>query len=85
MREAVTNTVRHSGASVLVVEAQVRGGLLVMRLADNGRGAPQAGNRTGRGLANMAHRIAAAGGTIGFPQGAAGFCVSFTLPLGNSA
>jgi signal transduction histidine kinase len=58
--EAVSNTLRHSGASRLTVEVGV-GDMFVLDIIDNGCGIP-ADNLRKSGLANMKHRAEQLGG-----------------------
>jgi signal transduction histidine kinase len=58
--EAVSNALRHSGASRLTVEVQV-GDMFVLDIIDNGCGIP-AGNDRNSGLANMKYRAEKLGG-----------------------
>lgn len=59
--EAVSNALRHSGASRLTVEISVAD-MFILDISDNGCGIP-AGNARHSGLANMAHRAEQLGGT----------------------
>jgi signal transduction histidine kinase len=59
--EAISNTVRHSGASRLTIEITA-GDELAIDLIDNGRGIP-ADNQRRSGLSNMARRAGQLGGT----------------------
>lgn len=65
--EAVSNALRHSGASRLTVEVSVAD-LFILDISDNGSGIP-AGNSRRSGLANMKYRAEQLGGTceIGNP------------------
>lgn len=58
--EAVSNALRHSGASRLTVEVDVAD-MFVLDISDNGCGIP-AGNTRHSGLANMKHRAERLGG-----------------------
>lgn len=58
LREAVTNVIRHSGATTCRVE--LHDGLL--RVTDDGRGC--GGQREGNGLRGIRERVASAGGTL---------------------
>jgi two-component system sensor histidine kinase DesK len=66
LREAVTNVVRHSGASRCVVEL----GSNLLRVTDDGTGV--AGRREGNGLRGARERVAAAGGTLTVGEGPEG-------------
>lgn len=58
VREAVTNVVRHSGASTCVIEVKPRS----VTVVDNGRGFRN--SPEGNGLRGMKERVAEAGGTV---------------------
>jgi len=78
--EAVSNSVRYSGASSLIVEVAVADDLTI-NVIDNGRGIP-ADNRPRSGLANMQHRAQQVGGNCQIsapPTG--GTHVRWTAPL----
>ncbi|MDI2132345.1 sensor histidine kinase [Yinghuangia seranimata] len=87
VQEAVTNAVRHSGASVVTVRLALTDGDEALRVAveDDGRGpdadpAPQAGG--GHGLRNMRERATALGGTLSTgARAGGGFAVVAVLPL----
>jgi two-component system sensor histidine kinase DesK len=82
VREAVTNVVRHSGASRC--EIAVSGGAERVRLTvtDDGRGTGGASSGPGTGLTGLTERLTAAGGTLtAGPQPAGGFCVTADLPV----
>ena len=61
--EAISNTLRHSGARSLTIEVGV-GDELLVEITDDGRGIP-ADNRRRSGLANMQSRAVAVGGRCG--------------------
>ena len=65
-REALSNVVRHSGATRASLELLARGGVLRLTVGDNGVGFdPERARTTGhRGLANLHSRAEAAGGTL---------------------
>lgn len=63
-REAVANAVKHSNASsVSILLVQDADGL-VLTVADDGRGLPDAADRDGMGLGIMSYRARAVGGTL---------------------
>ena len=61
LREAVTNIARHAQASEAMIVIQDEGSVVMMEVADNGRGGVSA---NGNGLAGMRERVAALGGTL---------------------
>jgi signal transduction histidine kinase len=78
--EALSNTVRHSGATRLTVQISVNDELAI-DITDNGRGIP-ADNQRRSGLANMENRAAQAGGKFRIttpPDG--GTHLHWTAPL----
>lgn len=79
--EAVSNAVRHSGASRLTVEVDV-GDMLTINITDNGCGIP-VDNLRRSGLANMVHRAEQVGGRCDIGSAADGgtrICWSAPLP-----
>jgi len=79
-REALSNAVRHSGASQVTLEVEASSALLSLRVRDNGIG-PSGGS--GNGLANMASRATELGGTCeidGAPG--TGCTLQWQVPLG---
>ena len=82
VQEALTNTLRHSGASRASVTIRAVDGTLELDVRDDGRGAAGPAGGTGRGLAGMRERAAMLGGTLDagpLPEG--GFGVRARLPL----
>lgn len=78
-KEALTNSVKHSGCTEVTVLAEFRTRLFRLTVRDNGRGMPfEAG--AGRGLQNMASRIRELGGTM-TSRSEAGTELVFELPL----
>jgi len=78
--EAVSNSVRHSGATLLTVEVTVAD-QFTLEITDNGRGIP-ADNKRRSGLANMLRRAEQVGGSCQVttpPEG--GTKVLWTAPL----
>lgn len=87
VQEAVSNTVKHSGATEMTVAAEVQASRLAVRITDNGRGIPaDAEQRTGsHGLKQMRFRMESVGGTLHFHAGVpAGTIVELSVPLDQS-
>ena len=83
VREATTNVLRHSGARSVTVELALTEDGATLTVTDDGRG-PTGGN--GAGLAGLAERVAALGGTV--ETGAApgrGFRLRAVVPVPASA
>ncbi|MGW6271407.1 sensor histidine kinase [Streptomyces sp. NPDC055060] len=59
--EAVTNAVKHSGATLVTVRAEQRNAVLHLRVQDDGRGGA---DPSGSGLLGLARRVAALDGTF---------------------
>jgi two-component system, NarL family, sensor histidine kinase UhpB len=72
-QEALTNVVRHADASRIEVQLSATAGVLVLRLADNGRGIDATQRRPGSiGLFSMAERARGIGATLNIRPGSAG-------------
>jgi signal transduction histidine kinase len=81
VQEAVTNVIRHAGAAGAAVRLRYGPDDLVVEVTDDGRGG--AVNGHGSGLAGMAERAAALGGTLDAgPRPGGGFAVRARLPHG---
>lgn len=80
VQEALTNTVRHARAAAAQVTLRYESGGVVVEVVDDGRGS-RGGGSAGHGLAGMAERVAAVGGSLSTgdrPEG--GFGVAAWLP-----
>ncbi|OKJ66771.1 sensor histidine kinase [Streptomyces sp. CB02261] len=62
--EALTNAAKHSGAARASVSLTRAPAALRVRVADEGRGGAEAGERAGSGLTGMRRRVAALDGTV---------------------
>jgi signal transduction histidine kinase len=78
--EALGNVARHAGASAAEVEAIASGGVLRVRVRDDGRGGADFGR--GSGLTELKDRVEAFGGRVSLhsPRGA-GTTLEITLPV----
>ncbi|MGW1254029.1 sensor histidine kinase [Streptomyces sp. NPDC002513] len=87
LREAVTNVVRHSGASRCTVELLRRqtldGPMLELSVEDNGSGGP--GKGPGNGLTGLTERLENAGGTLQAGRVKHGFRLAARVPAGAAA
>jgi signal transduction histidine kinase len=86
-QEAMTNVVRHAGASRVTMRVRRTDDELEVRVDDDGHGAPAAGDpqvapARGRGIAGMRERAQALGGTLDAgPRPGRGFRVLARFPL----
>jgi len=62
--EAVTNALKHSGASTMDISLTLKDGCLRVCVADDGRGFEIGGNRLRGGLLHMEDRVRSFGGTL---------------------
>jgi signal transduction histidine kinase len=84
-REALTNIVKHSQATGVVVSLQVGQGRLTLTVKDNGSGKDRPVTLVrGRGLANMKTRATEIGGTVTV-SGDEGTCVFVAVPLARKS
>jgi two-component system sensor histidine kinase DesK len=80
LREAVTNVIRHAGATRCSIRLSADAASCSLTVADDGRG----GNAPfGNGLSGMQERVEVLGGTI-TRDGARGTALSVTLPIANA-
>jgi two-component system sensor histidine kinase DesK len=80
LREAVTNVVRHSGATTCRAHVHRDGDRVILEVQDDGRGSSA---REGAGLRGMRERVEVFGGEISRPGGR-GMRLRITLPLSRS-
>ncbi|MBV8603415.1 MAG: ATP-binding protein [Pelomonas sp.] len=79
VQEAVTNAVRHARATRVHVALEVdRGGLVHLRIEDDGRGAPR--YAAGNGLKGMGERMAELGGRMQVSAQGPGFRIELECP-----
>jgi len=80
VQEALTNSMRHAGASRATVRVEYERGGLVVEVSDDGRG-PNGSKSGGHGLVGMRERVAVHGGSLETGSGVAGgFRVLARLP-----
>jgi two-component system sensor histidine kinase DesK len=85
LREAVTNVVRHAGATRCTLALALEQGSAVLRVADDGATLrADADVRAGNGLAGMRERAAALGGKLAISIGA-GLALELSVPAGVAA
>lgn len=91
LQEAVMNAVRHSGASMVWLEAERRDGQVMAVVSDNGRGFPFKGRydldrliSSRMGPISLTERVAQLGGTLVVDSSAEGTQVGISLKTGTS-
>ena len=85
-REALTNVVRHAGASTASVRVDHRDGRVEVAIHDDGAGDKAGGQglSAGHGIAGMRERAEALGGSLSAgPSSDGGFLVTASLPVGS--
>ncbi|GAB3286121.1 sensor histidine kinase [Parahaliea aestuarii] len=78
VQESLTNSLRHSGATLFSIELMETNGGLDLRLGDNGACTPPV--QPGNGLRGLRERVAALDGHIAFRASPAGFETRVQLP-----
>jgi signal transduction histidine kinase len=82
LQEAVTNVIRHAGPARATLRLVYGDDALVVQVEDDGRGAAATASPGGKGLAGMAERAVALGGSVeSGPRPGGGFRVRGRLPL----
>ncbi|GAB4004539.1 hypothetical protein GCM10029992_49870 [Glycomyces albus] len=83
LREALSNVARHAAAKHVDVALTVEDDMLIVRVADDGRGIPE--NSPRRGLANLAARAETLGGTFGIEgRDPEGTVLRWSVPLSTA-
>jgi len=81
VREAVSNTIRHSGAKHLQIRLKRESGKARLDIADNGHGFDRAAVASGNGLSNMQSRTESLGGQLACQSNASGTHITVHFPL----
>ena len=82
-QEALTNAVRHSGASCAELRARRTATEIVLEISDDGAGFDPSAATAGFGLLGMRERAGLARGTVDIASPAGrGTCVTLTIPVG---
>ncbi len=83
-KEAVNNTVRHSGCTKAEIEFRVDSGRLFLEFRDNGRGFDVSSKSNGHGLTSMRARTEGLGGRMKtVSDQSQGTTLTFTIPLSH--
>ncbi len=81
VQEALTNAVRHSGATSVRISVDVRDGAIHAEVSDDGRGFDPADPSGGFGLTGMRERVALLRGELEVASSESGTSVSAALPI----
>ena len=84
-QEALTNVVRHSGATHVKLGLAAVGGRLSLSISDDGHGLQARNGRSGFGMMGMRERIHAAGGELHVESRPGGLTVTAEVPLEEHA
>jgi len=82
-KEAMHNCLKHSGASLCIVEIDILDNKLSIVVKDNGKGMPRDMGRCGNGLQNMQRRMEEVGGTVNIKK-EEGTIVVFSIPVNSN-
>jgi len=86
VQEALTNAVRHAGASQIRIDVTERDGFVEVAVADDGRGFdPKTARGGGFGLTGMRERVELADGELDIDSGPSGTTVRARLPVRRRA
>jgi signal transduction histidine kinase len=82
LREALSNVARQAEADAAVVEVEISGSAVILRITDNGQGLPA--ERRESGLRNVRRRAGDLGCTVRFlDEEPHGTCLEGTVPLAD--
>ncbi len=82
-REALMNVVKHAAAENVTVDLAVTDEQIVLRIADDGRGAQGSTRRSG--VSNLEQRASRRGGSLDFASDSSGTRVTWAVPLEEPA
>ncbi len=85
-QEALTNVSKHAGATRVVVDLSLSGGVLSLEVSDNGRGLAQADLAKSRsfGIRGLHERASTVGGWVDLSSGPAGTTLILSVPVGQA-
>jgi len=81
IKEAIANSVRHGGASQVIISISFEEHVCSFSIGDNGRGFNLAGASAGLGLHSMKNRIAGIGGQVSIHSNKKGTIVAGSFPV----
>ena len=82
VQEAISNSLKHSGATELSINASVKQGQLLLLIIDNGKLA--ANWQPGNGITGMQERLAECGGSLQLDKAQQAMQLTLTLPYMES-
>jgi signal transduction histidine kinase len=88
IQEAISNAIRHSGASAVKVSLEINDAELRVSVSDNGKGLTPSASHSGMGLRTMRFRATTIGATLQImtpPEGGTQILCTLVLPLATSA
>lgn len=85
LMELISNTIRHAGASGILIDLQYINGELSCRYTDNGCGLPPEAAGSGLGHKGLEGRVASLGGSLGMGnRNEGGYYALITIPLSDA-
>ena len=81
VQEALTNVLKHAGATKVDVDLHFSAGSLTIEVSDNGVGFDPAARSGGRGMGNMRMRAERLGGALSVRTGPQGSCCILSIPI----
>jgi signal transduction histidine kinase len=81
-KEALHNVIKHANATHVSMRISVND-MLNIRIADNGKGPGECGNKKGNGLRNMEVRMRQSGGHFSIEAAEPGTIVNLSMPIYN--
>ena len=87
MQEGLNNAYRHAAACGQAVECRLDGDMLVVRVSDEGCGAPGQGGKShgSLGLAGLQERVESLGGTFSVSLQRQGTSIEMSVAMGEEA
>lgn len=85
VREAVSNVIRHAGATDVGVEIAWTNNVISLVVNDNGRGIDLDKLIPGNGLTNLRTRVTALGGSLGYSDNNPGMNITAQFPINQSS
>jgi two-component system, NarL family, sensor histidine kinase DevS len=84
IREAVSNVIRHSGATRAAISVRSQPGWLLLEITDNGVGFDPVGIHDGHGISNIQARLSGLHGTLALENTGAGMRLAMKIPINEN-